>query len=217
MTPRALTLRSVHPTVALNGRNCRGSTSGAACAAASRPKSLVQRVVPRLEVRASSIDLVRQSICRSVCPPSCALLSAMAPTAGRLVQPPEAADAREVPRQVGVQLLVLKHQDLLARKVALPPRQMHRVDAARNRAAVSAGGHAVLVLRVQGAAHACRLEAGAPALGLAVDLVLVPWQPRAPSVHGWREAELQFCTGTSPSYHPSVQLVRRRFSSTRWL
>ena len=67
---------------------------------------------------------------------------------------------------------------------------MHRVDAARNRAAVSAGGQAVLVLLVQGAAHACRLEAGAPALGLAVDLVLVPWQPRAPSVHGRREAEL---------------------------
>ena len=30
-------------------------------------------------------------------------------------------------------------------------------------------------------------------------------------------ARQNFCTGTSPSYHPSVQLVRRRFSSTRWL
>eukprot|EP00964_Phaeocystis_antarctica_P079103 scaffold49247_cov61-Phaeocystis_antarctica.AAC.2 len=66
---------------------------------------------------------------------------------------------------------------------------MHRVDAARNRAAVSAGGHAVLVLLVQGPANARRLEAGVPALGLAADLVLVPWQPRTPSVHGRREAE----------------------------
>eukprot|EP00964_Phaeocystis_antarctica_P079104 scaffold49247_cov61-Phaeocystis_antarctica.AAC.3 len=86
MTPRALTLRSVQPTVALNGRKRRGSASGAACAAASRPRSSYNMSFHGWK-SASSIDLVRQSICRSLCPPSCALLSAMAPTAGRLVSP----------------------------------------------------------------------------------------------------------------------------------
>ena len=86
MTPRALTLRSVHPTVASNGRNRRGSTSGAACAAASRPRSSYSMSFHGRK-SASSIDLVWQSICRSLCPPSCALLSAMAPTAGRVASP----------------------------------------------------------------------------------------------------------------------------------